>query len=341
MEENKSYTVFKKWIKSKIIKNEEIENSDFYRYIVHKFRNENLEKKVNLFIANVQSMCVEKNPDAFRIRNDKFLKLAKEKKFGILLSGLKINETKFILCFFTKSFRGYPFSNNSSNSFINFTKKDLESKIISFQFDNISIKNGEKKSKKLTKYIFYVVNCDKFDVNKFNLFWDEINKLEFDPYSSNCIKFFVPPIPEESKIKSRELFSNFCALATENGNFSCPCGKNIDVNFLKVNKLNYTDIHHFVPKELLIRTMNESIGFLDWNEIHDDINLIPLCSPCHQAIHKKNTKYAELIKNTFDSIINCYKAKNKYEKFLVYLKNNANMNIEDLFNFYCNNSESI
>lgn len=317
----KTYQKYIDIIKKIQFKKSELKNSDFYKYI------ENNYKDYKILLSYITSMCIEKNPSQLRIRNDSFLKNISNNLPTILLSGIKYNEHSFILCFFSKSFDKYPYNNDSSNSFINFSYEELIKKIISFESDNIAIKNK-------SKYIFYVVNSKKFNKESFNLFFKQINNLNLNSYYSikNTLNKFIPPIPNKNKFEVRNLYNNLCAITLDNLEVRCPCGKNIEINYLKQNKINYTDIHHFAPKEFLIQHLNKNEDFIDWNLIHDSINLIPLCSPCHQSIHKgSNNK--NLVRKMFDSIIECYKEKNTLEKFKNYL-NSINLDLNKLLNFY-------
>lgn len=322
----KKYDNLKKKLKDSELNKKEILSSNIFNFIKN---NLSLDQS-NIFFANIKSMCLENSPEKIRIRNDNFLRCASTGKISYLFSGIKINNKKFLLFFSSKSFYNYPFSTKSSNSFINFDFHNFINNIISFESDNIAIVNNKNK----TKYIFYVSNDDYFDSEYFLTFWKEINETNFDPYSSSKIKKLTPPIPGNNKKTVRDLYENFCSLVYEKNQYTCPCGSNINIKKIMKYNLNYTDIHHFAPKEFLINIMLEREGILNWNKIHDTINLIPLCSPCHQAIHKgKNNN--ELVSKVFNSIKNCYILKNRlndFEKFL----NEINLSLNDLYQFYLN-----
>lgn len=316
----KSYKEIQEILKKSNLSKDEIKETKLYKYIKEKiiWSKEN----ENVFFSNITSMCLEKNYENVRIRNDKFLSLAKENKNGFIISSIKLNNKTFVLCFHTKMFTNYEFSNNQSNSFITFKLSDIQNKFVFDNNDNVVIKN-----KKSNKYIFYVSIDENFNSEKFGEFLEKIDNFDIKKLDVDIVKFFVPPIPNKIRNKIRNDYDDYCALE------NCPCGKSININFLKENNLTYTHLHHFVPKELFIEKKWNKEGCLDWSVIHNSINLIPLCLPCHQAIHK-GSYMKELVVNTFEKIIKKYKEKNQLDKLLKYLNDNFNYQIDDLLNFY-------
>lgn len=323
----KSYEKYSKKLKNILLNKKEIEKSNIFSFLKKEFKDE--FKNDNIFYSNITSMCLKTKPNQIRIRNDKFLACAKEQKLSFLFSGIKINNNNFIFTFISKCFYNYNHSIKSSNSFINFSYEEMIDFISNG--DNVIIKNLTKPS----MYIFYVSDNNDFNETKIINFLNEIEKNDFNPRNPKQLKKFAPPIPIKNKLIARLRYKELCARIIDNN--LCPCGKNINVNYLKENNLNYTDIHHFAPKELMIRKMND---FVNWNIIHETINLIPLCPPCHQSIHKGKNSY-NLVKNTFNSIIKCLKITNSLDLFKDFLNKNLKMSLDDLFNFYTSDNAII
>lgn len=314
-----------------------LKSSNLYRYI----KSLNVFKDNQIFFANITSMSLDTNPNMLRIRSDNFLKKINNNEKAILLSGINWNNKQIILVFLSESFIGYNHSIDSSNSFITFSKNDLDNFLFNNE-DTVNFKNIYKNTKKeRSKYIFYTTEDINFDQDKFFNFYDVlVNDLKFQPYSQNTnqsLKNLIPPIPERIKKMIRELFNQRCALCSihkDNLAF-CPCGEGVNTKYLEDNGLSYTDIHHFIPKEYFLNYMSED-SYIDWNVVHNEINLIPLCSACHQAIHKGN-KYQELVKNTFNAITNAFEEKDRFKKFENYLLNNTNLrDLRNLLFFYFN-----
>lgn len=331
------YKDLQKLVNDSKLSRSKLKSSNLYNYI----KSLNDFKDDQIFFANITSMNLDTNPNMLRIRNDNFLKKITNSEKAILLSGINWNHKDIILVFLSESFIGYDHSTDSSNSFITFSKDDLNN----FLFDNedtVNFKNIYKNTKKeRSKYIFYTTDDINFDKNKFFNFYNVlVNDLKFQPYSQNTnrsLKILIPAIPEINKKRIRELFNQRCALCSINkDNLAfCPCGENVNIKYLKDNDLSYTDIHHFIPKEYFLNNMYED-SYINWNIVHNEINLIPLCSACHQAIHKGN-KYQELVKNTFNAITNAFEEKDRIEKFKNYLLNNTDLReLSNLLSFYFN-----
>lgn len=316
--------IYDELVKRFLLDRKTIESSSFFKYLNEKFGNDfNLNK--NVFIAKIQSMSLKSDPYKLRIRQDKFLKLAKSGEFGILLSSYKNS----ILCFFTKSFTNYKFPDNNGNSFITFSYEELDKKIAIDNSDNVAIKTI--KGNNNPKYIFYSANIQKFNKEYFDKFYNELENYNLSHYKDEIIEMFIPQIPNSSKEEIKNYFPSLCALATLS---KCPCGKEIDVDFLERYDLSYRHFHHLLPKKFLIQKMTNEEGVLDWGKIHNYLNLIPLCLPCHQLIHK-GSKYPELVDDIFNSIISLYKEKEIYDDFSKYLID-TNTTINELLDFYKN-----
>ena len=76
---------------------------------------------------------------------------------------------------------------------------------------------------------------------------------------------------------------------------------------------------------------NGKIDNLDPYLIHNPVNLVPLCMPCHQSIHKKSNR--NLVINTYNYILQTFKNMNLKNDFLDFLKK-CNITEEILLNFY-------
>lgn len=319
------------------ISKDEIKKTNVYKYLLSL---NNLEKD-QIFFANITSMNMEIQPDMLRIRNDKFLRNVQLKKKSVLISGINWNNKKIILVFLSESFLGYKHSTNSSNSFITFSESDLNNFLFNDR-DTINFKNIYKNTNhEKSKYIFYTTKDINFNPEEFDNFYNVlVNDLKFQPYSSvtqnKYLKLLIPKIPEENKNIIRNIYGKKCALCCidKNDPAFCPCGININIDYLENNNLNYTDIHHFIPKEYFLNCFDND--YINWEIVHSDKNLIPLCSACHQAIHKGN-KYSNLVKNTFFAIKNAFDMKKRLDDFKKFLQDNTELkNLNNLLNFYIN-----
>lgn len=316
-----SYEEYLDFCKTNAITKEQLINSKFYQFLINE---QNLVENETLLIAKIQSLVLKSNPTRLRIRNDRFLKLAKAKALGGLITGIKIKDQHYYLFFSTKYFFNYHFSPNQSNSFITFDYDDLINNWTTYSNDTII----EKTYHKNYKIYFYVSTDDNFDAKQFNDFNQKIAK--YDNLVNQEINLITPPIADLVKKKVRTLYQDRCALLNqEDCEFACP-SKEIDLEFLKANDLNYTDIHHFAPKDFLTKLFKND---LNWSIIHDEINLIPLCSPCHIAIHKGKNN-VQLVTKVFQAIIKSYQNQNRWEDYIKYLKINFNLNVDDLLKVY-------
>ncbi|MCF0218085.1 MAG: hypothetical protein HUJ42_03550 [Malacoplasma sp.] len=326
----KKYSWYSEYLKKNNLNESEIKSSNVFEFLNKNFWY-SLKLKESLFISKIQSMSLETNPSQLRIRNDNFLNLAKNKIFGILISGIKIENKTIILVFCTKSFYEYDHSVSSSNSTINFSWDELKNFCFSGD-DTIQIKTIKRHNNIKGKYIFYSsndLNFNKEEMNKFFYLLD-CNFLNLNDFLNRTYSSIISPkIPDITRSLIKNRFNDFCSLSDS----ICPCGKNINTDYLRENKITYVDIHHFAPKELLIRTLGEKEGFLDWEKIHNEINLIPLCSACHQGIHKGRSNLT-LVCNIFDQIKKVYEKQNKLDFFKEFLYANANMELDNLLEFY-------
>lgn len=320
---------------SEFLKQNVISNDNLYKTNIYKCALKLVDNNDNVIISKIESMANKKTPNRVRIRSDKFIRYASENKKAILLTGIELNNNKIYLAFFSSSFYDYKHSLKSSNSFINFPFEELNEYIYNGQ-DTINIKNNNtKKNKEKIKYVFYSTLDKNFDENKFIDFYN--NSLKFNDnsitkYSGN--EFFVPPIPIEIKKIVKNDFNKRCALCSldrEHINY-CPCGYDINVDYLDKNDLSYTHLHHLVPKKYFLNDCETS--YINWNIVHNKLNIVPLCPACHQSIHK-GLKSTELVSSVYNAILDIYKKIGKYEEFTHFLKNNTKFSdTDDLLNFY-------
>ena len=241
------------------------------------------------------------------------------------MSGIKLDNKQIIICISSESFFDYSFSTKNSNSFITLDYDDLK-KLVYFDQDTIQYWTYGKN----VKYSFFVSYNENFNEN---LFWNEFihNVFYIRCKDIDINKIIIPQIPESIREKIVIKFHDRCALDQESI-FKCPCGNNIDINFLKQNNLSYIHLHHFVPKELFKEMYyNGKIDNLDPYLIHNPVNLVPLCMPCHQSIHKKSNR--NLVTNTYNYILETFKNMNLKNDFLDFLKK-CNITEEFLLNFY-------
>lgn len=317
---NKSYSKYSFFLKENNLSKKEIKDSQIYKYLIN---NLNFVENENLWINNITSMSMQKDPKKIRLRNDKFLQSIYDKNItSCLISGIKIDEQKLFLVYFNKSFYGYNHSKNSSNSFITFDSIEELEKYCSLKSDNIQTRNVREK----TKFLFYTNIENSFDANKFELFVSLIKDADFNPYNpKGPLNNYDPQIPNETKTNVPKIYENICSLY--HSDFICASGIEWDKI---INDGSLIELHHFIPKKYF----RNKIGLVDWEIIHNEINIVPLCSFCHKSIHSsKEEKY----KNTFDNIINTYKKSNRYDRFIDFMITNTDFkNTEELLNFYKN-----
>lgn len=319
--------------KNKISSTEIISSSNLYNEILKLVDGD----KKSILFSNITSFSNIKTPNKVRIRNDNFLKACTDRKKVVLISGIKINDKNLYLIFISSYFYGYNSSTKSSNSFINFDINDLH-KFIYDNKDTINIKHPKNSqlNNKYHKYAFYATNDFNFDTNKFVKFFndtEEITSVDDKPIIYTGHEYFIPQIPTETRNAIIDNYARKCALCSldKENPLYCPCGDQININYLKENDLSYIHLHHFVPKKYFL---NEPHIDIKWEIIHNINNIVPLCLPCHQAIHK-GSKNIDLVKNTFNAIIESFKKNNRYEEFENYVKENTKFtSIDDLFEFY-------
>jgi len=313
----KPYYQYQLLLKQNVLSKQHIINSNIYKFIC------NLGYKLNenLWITNIQSMAMSKNPNMLRVRNDKFLNKSKQGEDACLISGIRLNNKELFLVYFGKSFIGYNKSIKSSNSFITFTFEQLNK--MSECKDQIQTKNVKKGA----KYLFY--SSTDFDENMFENYLNMLQNIELHGYDAKDSKY-DPSIPSENRKIIEDRYESICAIAFENPS-DCELASQISKNSKFFLSKNY-DIHHFIPKEYFKQYFD---GLLDWkNVIHNTLNLVPLCRYCHKNIHASDKT---LVKKTFEYVIQAYKKANVYLDFLNFLKENTSLkNISELLNFYLN-----
>ncbi|VEU76160.1 hypothetical protein [Mycoplasmopsis columboralis] len=315
---------------------QDILNSKFYNFLLNDM---GLELGKNLFLSNITSMCLKTHPNAVRIRNDKFLKFSSEngyKNNSYLVAGVKEdNDLKFFI-FSSKSFYGYNFSTNSSNSFIHFDLQQFETFVNYPGIQYKKIKSKKLDDMDILKYSFITLSDKSFDKDSFIT---SLNHVENTTNFSYYDKFFGlvknisdPQIPNVTKISLLEYYDHSCV---SNHISEESCRMKIDwkrtKEALENTNLNLPlDFHHLVPRKYFKNNFND---FLDWKIVHDEINIYPLCQICHNSIHSNNQSLnSDIIDNIFSSL-----SIEKKEKFVKYLNNNTVFkNIDDLKDYYRN-----
>lgn len=331
----KNYKVIADFLnKNKILKKEIVSSTNLYKEISSLVNNDN----DSILFSNITSFSNKETPNRIRIRNDNFLKACKDNKKAILISGIKLQNKNLYLIFISSYFYNYNSSIKSSNSFINFNFDELDDFIFNNE-DTINIKKPKVKSidDRYHKYAFYATNDINFDRDKFIKFFNDIEEITFADNKlikyTGC-EYFIPQIPVETRKEICSDYAKKCALCLleKDDPLYCPCGDQINIEYMEKNDLNYVHLHHLVPKKYFLN--DPSITKINWNIIHNICNIIPLCPACHQAIHK-GFKNKELVENTFNAIMNIFKKNSKFEKFEKYIINNTNLeNIDNLLDFY-------
>lgn len=320
---NSSYYRYVCELKNIEISKNDLMNTNIYKYLTEK---QNFSLKDNLFTAKIKSMCMEKDPTKLRIRNDKFLQYLSSNKNCCLLSFFKYNDKIHWIFYYGWSFYGYNKLTNVSNSFINFDYSEFINYYVNDK-GNIQIKNIIDKKKRKTKYIFYTCCDDYFEEENFNSFLSIVSNSNYNPYDDNNDKLKSDKAIPLSTIENvKNNFNNLCSIYKALGKEKCFV---IDwENELIADEL-HLDIHHFIPKSYFKNYMS----LVDWNIIHSEINLIPLCAFCHKTIHGRKDK--EAVENKFYSIIDTLKICNLYDKFIEFMNKNTEFkNEKDLLNFY-------
>lgn len=320
---NSSYYKYVVEFEKKEINKKDIINTNIYKHLteIHNF-----SLKDNLFTAKVKSMCMEKDPTKLRIRNDKFLQYLSINKNCCLLAFFEHNSRIHWIFYYGWSFYGYNKLTNVSNSFINFDYTEFINNYLNPK-GNIQIKNVIDKKKRKTKYIFYTCCDEYFDEENFNSFLNVVSNSNYNPYDDNNDKLKSDkPIPSINIENAKKNFNNLCAIYKALGKQKCFV---VDWENQFISDELRLDLHHFIPKSYFKNYMT----LVDWNVIHSEINLVPLCTFCHKTIHGKKDK--EAVTKKFYSIIDTLKICNLYDKFFEFMIQNTEFKDEkDLLNFY-------
>ncbi|WP_156951249.1 hypothetical protein V3317_02180 [Mycoplasmopsis felis] len=320
------------------LNNCKIKNFDFKKTRIYEYLLKNNFDINKIYKSNFTSMCMKNNPTLIRIRNDKFLLCASNKEQSILIVPIKINNKIITLIFYSKSFYGYNFSTQSSNSFITF---DFFKHLMNnFQYiENDTVLNYYLQSKQKIKYLFYITVNNNFDEKIFKRFINDIDSMELNSYGDNLKNKYVPIISKTITKEIREYWNNKCAMFYSlNKDYRCPI-KIIDEKLLEKYELNYTDIHHLIPKYYFLNYYDLLKDIPNWQIIHSKLNLIPLCSICHQGIHKslmQNDSNNLLTNIIINELINLKTLLKKDIKiFINFLTNNTDIqNLENLIKEY-------
>lgn len=320
-----------------LLKNYALSDKQFYATkLYNEIKNDNgYLYNENFFKVNIQSMCMEKDPQKCRIRSDKFLKLAIDNKSALIVAPYSLDAKNIYHIILTNEwFFNYDHSISSSNSFMNFDFYDLSWFVDypGYQYKKIGIK------KVLTKYVFLVVKDSEFDIQKiyeYIEFSKSFNKYGSAEILLNSTNKNDPKIPNYIKERLYKEFDYSCAIHSLNPNY---CRTKMDWKRTKEaltgTNLNVPiDFHHFIPRSLFkSEWYDKKIEDLNWQTIHSEINIVPLCQICHQSIHNKDKALA---KETFFNIINVLKRENKLDIFNKYITDSKVVNnLDDLLNFY-------
>lgn len=292
----------------------------------------------SIMFSNIESFSDTKYPNKIRLRNDNFLRASKEKKKIALISGVKLGDKNLYLIFISPYFYDYKASTNSNNSFIGFDFNELYHFVYNGE-DTINIKNPKIKSsnKKYHRYMFYATYDVNFDKDKFAKFFGNVEEVipsDDKPIKYTGNEYFVPQIPVETRKLVNENYAKKCALCSleKDNPIYCPCGDQINIDYMEKNDLSYTHLHHLVPKKYFLN--EPSITNVDWDIVHNLYNIVPLCPACHQSIHK-GVKNKELVHNVFNAIMDLFKKTDKYDKFEKYIIDNTNFeSVDNLLEFY-------
>ncbi|MFV8418732.1 hypothetical protein [Mycoplasma sp. Sp33II] len=343
MSENTKYSKYTEFCNQIKIGKEEFQKTNFYNYLFNKKNDNGFDfiMNQNVFKANITSFSNEACPDKLRIRNDKFLKLATERKMGLLIAPYKMNNKIYFCILTTLWFYNYSSSISSSNSFIIFDHNKLldYTKNMGVQYKTIKTNKIHLiNNDKFVKYALLIISDE--DIEKFN----DLKEYIINSYTSrgdiaNFIersKNIDPTISSKTRNSILNLSKNRCLINYINPNH-CNTKMDWDATYeaIKGTGLNVpVDIHHFITREWFkdVWQVSETESDLDWDFIHNEINLIPLCKLCHQSIHNKNKRLSKL---TFSYIIQALKYTNRYDNFLKYLEeSNVVKSIDDLLLMY-------
>ncbi|WP_027332724.1 hypothetical protein [Mycoplasmopsis gallinarum] len=299
-------------------------------------------KNIESISANIQSFANKKDPTKIRIRSDKFLNNAKSEKTTLLIGSYKNHNNSITnLIISSHWFKHYSSSLNKSNSFFVTEFEDLE-KFANFNGYQFKKKNIKDKNSSI-KYIFLAINDEnvtseviKEYINNSKTISDSVSTNSNFSFENYVSKKTDPKIPQENKDKTLRIYNNSCAIYDLNHNY---CKTKINwietAKEIKGTNLNLPiDYHHFIPKSTFKNSWFHENIELDWDFIHKDINLLPLCQICHQSIHSKDKKLAL---KTFMYILEALKKVYRFEEFEEYLtKSKVFKNIKELENYYLN-----
>ena len=331
----KKYTPFKQILQNEKNINSEEEkqiflNSDIFKTIQKVFPNIKADKVI---FRKIESFCNEKTPSRVRIRSDRFLKKVKNGNFDCLLvSIIRHLNNKYYYIFLGKSFEGYCFKTNGSNSFLTFEFNELFPDYEKFDIGLRMKEIYKKGGKYITKYFYYLskyVLSDNYEVDDLISFCKVVTKASLDPYKlpSNLGK----NISAIDRKKILELYPLRCICSI--GDNLC-VNKSIDWDYFEKNPSNnLLHLHHFIPKEHFKKEYrNESE--LNWKIINNYLNLIPLCSSCHDCIHKGSQNEIEKIINKIFEVQKKIGIYNQFIEFLIENKFYIKINVDQIIEYY-------
>ena len=323
-------------------KTKEHENTRLFK-VLQKNKN---SWNIQILKSNITSMNNKSYPNRVRIRNDAFLKNSINKKNTLLFVPIKwIDNNVYHIIISSYWFKNYLYKCNGSNSFINFEYSILQKCIKNngMYYRNVSLKNSDSD----IKYAFLLLNDKEVNIDimieKYILFSKIYSRKNISKILANNVEDLSstmdPPIPKDTREELYLFSNNSCIIHKYNKDH---CRTKINWKATKEAVINTNlhvplDFHHFVTKKIFKDAWLKKKINLDWTVIHSKINLIPLCQICHNSIHNKSK---ELVKQTFNNIINSMKHENVLEEFKSYLLECKIFNsIEDLLKWYLNNND--
>ena len=305
-------------------------NSDVFKIINSKFPKITEDKVV---FSNITSLSMQKDPDKIRIRNDKFLGWVKNDDFDCLLVSIAEHYGQnYYYLFLGKSFKGYYKRDNASNSFLTFDFNELFPEGGWGNNFGLKIKNIYKKNCLTTKFFYYVSESALKtikDNEELKSFCNIVNSSSLSPYiepKSTNNRY----ISASTREKIMKTYPKRCVCSI-GGNICYSYSVDWD-KFEKNPEENKIHLHHFIWKSFFESTHKSND--LDWEIINHYLNLVPLCSSCHSAIHNGEPEIKLKILN---KIFEVQKKLWIHDEFIKYFDENKKyikIKFEDIVNHY-------
>lgn len=319
---NTPYYEYSKFLYDNQLSMEECKNSNFLSILFEKFTN--LKWNINLFYVPITSLSNKYNVTKTRVRNDSFLKKSINKEDSFLISGIKLKNKLYFLLFHSKCFYLYNKSITSSNSIIIIDFFD----ILKFQYTDVDIIPHYGNNKNIPTYFYLLCSDDAQNIqNYLNIYINLINSIKKSGYESLTKSSEISkPISNTTRDEILNLFKGKCALSA---NSICSRYYNWEIiskEYTTNKRTCNIEIHHFIPKSYFKKYFKD----VDWNFVNKNINLIPLCSNCHDNIHSGNENVVSFY---FQSILDVYKEYERYNDFKDFLFKSS-LDDEKLLAFY-------